>query len=61
MEHRCRWTCPRTIALRGRKDKFYATYSKRNLLFDNELIAIKEALRHAEGKPDWSSRSLIVA
>jgi hypothetical protein len=28
----------------------YAPYSKRNLIFDEELIAIKEALRTAEGK-----------
>jgi hypothetical protein len=29
---------------------FYAPYSRRNLLFDDELIAIKEALRHADGQ-----------
>jgi hypothetical protein len=28
--------------------EFYAPYSKRNLIFDDELIAIKEALRFAE-------------
>jgi len=30
--------------------EFYAPYSKRNLIFDDELITIKEALRTAEGK-----------
>ena len=30
--------------------EFYAPYSKRNLLFDEELILIKEALRFAEGQ-----------
>jgi hypothetical protein len=30
--------------------EFYASYSKRNLIFDEELITIKEALRTAEGK-----------
>lgn len=30
--------------------EFYAPYSKRNLIFDDELITIKESLRTAEGK-----------
>jgi hypothetical protein len=30
--------------------EFYAPYSKRNLIVDDELITIKEALRTAEGK-----------
>jgi len=30
--------------------EFYAPYSKRNLIFDDELVTIKEALRTAEGK-----------
>ena len=30
--------------------EFYAPYSRRNLLFDDELLAIKEALRTAGGK-----------
>jgi hypothetical protein len=30
--------------------EFYVPYSKRNLIFDEELITIKEALRTAEGK-----------
>jgi hypothetical protein len=30
---------------------FYAPYAKRNLLFDEELLRIKEALRTAETKP----------
>lgn len=30
--------------------EFYAVYSKRNLIFDDELIAIKEALRTSERK-----------
>jgi hypothetical protein len=30
--------------------EFYAPYSKRDLVFDEELIAIKEALRTAEGR-----------
>src|SRR5437870_9149144 len=32
--------------------EFYAPYSKRNLIVDNELIAIKEALRTAENRTD---------
>ena len=30
--------------------EFYVPYSKRNLIFDDDLITIKEALRTAEGK-----------
>lgn len=30
--------------------EFYALYSKRNLIFDDELIAVKEALRTAEDR-----------
>jgi len=32
--------------------EFYAPYSKRNLILDDELIAIKEALRTAERRTE---------
>ena len=37
---------------------FYAPYSKRNLLFDEELIVVKEALRFAEGKANLEETSI---
>ena len=37
--------------------EFYAPYSRRNLISDDELIAIKEALRNMEGRTSLDERT----